>query len=70
MPIILVKMIFNFSTVVSRDQVGQPVPLLQELKLSTNRLKVDPLQSFLRVSRFMIAVYKFSITNNHKTYGN
>ena len=56
MPIIVVKMIFNFSTVVSRDQVGQPVPLLQELRLSTNRLKVDPLQSFLRVSRFMIAV--------------
>ena len=56
MPIMLVKKIFNFSTVVSRDQVGQPVPLLQELRLSTNRLKVDPLQSFLRVLRFMIAV--------------
>ena len=43
MLMIFVKMIFKFSIVDSNDQVGHPVPLLQELKVRMKRPSADPL---------------------------
>ncbi len=45
-----------FSNADSSDQDGQPVPLLQELRLSIRTLKAENLETFLKVLRFMIAV--------------
>lgn len=45
-----------FSNADSSDQVGHPVPLLQELRLRISTLKAENLETFLKVLRFMIAV--------------
>jgi hypothetical protein len=44
-----------FSIIESKDQVGQPVPLLQELKLKTSIPKAESLMDFFRELRVMIS---------------
>lgn len=52
---IFVRIIEVFSTIDSRDQVGQPVPLLQELRLIIRIPSAENLVTFFRVLRVMIS---------------